>query len=61
MSECKTECDCMVCRSRRHRERAWAQHNAGTDYIGIRDRMIADAESAECNWGVIKPRKQGSA
>jgi hypothetical protein len=36
----KPDCDCMVCRNRRHREAVWARHNAGQDYLGIRARIM---------------------
>ncbi len=35
------ECDCMVCRSRRHRLSVWLRHNTGQDYPGIRARILA--------------------
>jgi hypothetical protein len=56
MSQCMPECDCMVCRNRRHREAVWARHNAGQDYLGIHARITARInEPRDPNWKADRP------
>lgn len=59
MTDCKPDCDCMVCRNRRHREAVWARHNAGQDYPGIRARIMERVnEGVDPNWKHPKQRSE---
>lgn len=47
------DCDCMVCRGKRHRAQVWARHNAGQDYLGIRERILSQPP-ADPNWKAVR-------